>query len=67
MNEIVAETLKAGVHGPAVTMFVVMSLLCLAEKNGAGNEEEVRFSAIRIPLTSVANLTMPSSEQQFGE
>lgn len=34
--------MKAGVHGPAVTIFVVMSLLCVAEKQGAESAEEVR-------------------------
>lgn len=42
MDDIIEETIKAGVHGPAITIFVVMSLLCVAEKQGAGRVEEVR-------------------------
>lgn len=41
INEVIEETVKAGVHGPAVTIFTVMSLLCLAEKRGAENAEGV--------------------------
>lgn len=42
MDDIIEETIKAGVHGPAVTIFVVMALLCLAEKQGAESADEVR-------------------------
>lgn len=36
--------MKAGKHGPVVTLYVVFCLLCLAEKQGAGNTDEVRTS-----------------------
>ncbi|CAM9185022.1 unnamed protein product, partial [Hapterophycus canaliculatus] len=52
MDEIIEETIKAGVHGPAVTIFVVMSLLCLAEKRGADNTDEVVM--MKVPLKEAA-------------
>lgn len=33
--EVVEKTLEAGIDGPAVTLWMVTSLLCLAEKWGA--------------------------------
>lgn len=53
IHDVVEETMKAGVHGPAVTLYVVVSLLCLAEKRGTGNTDEVRHSC-NVPKKSVS-------------
>lgn len=58
INDIVEETMRAGVHGPAVTIFVVMSLLCLAEKQGAEDADVVsegRCSRSRLPLMAASH------------
>ncbi|CAB1102786.1 unnamed protein product [Ectocarpus sp. CCAP 1310/34] len=53
INDIVEETMRAGVHGPAVTIFVVMSLLCLAEKQGAEDADVVVM--VKVPLMAAAS------------
>eukprot|EP00752_Nemacystus_decipiens_P001220 g1220.t1 len=51
VDDVIEETIKAGVYGPAVTIFVVMSLLCVAEKQGAESEEVVMM---KVPLRAAA-------------
>ncbi|CAM9315694.1 unnamed protein product [Ectocarpus sp. 6 AP-2014] len=53
INDIVEETMRAGLHGPAVTIYVVMSLLCLAEKQGAEDADVVVM--VKVPLMAAAS------------
>ncbi|CAN0297444.1 unnamed protein product [Pylaiella littoralis] len=53
LNDIVEQTMKAGVHGPAVSIFVVMALLCLAEKK-EGGESADEAVMVKIPLMAAA-------------
>eukprot|EP00903_Cladosiphon_okamuranus_P016688 g15385.t1 len=48
------ETIKAGVHGPAVTIFVAMSLLRVAEKQRAESKEEVVMVKDKVQLRTAA-------------
>ena len=50
MNGIIEETMKAGVHGPAVTLYVVLCLLYVAERDGAERVEEVGLLVVRSTL-----------------
>ncbi|CAN0194017.1 unnamed protein product [Ectocarpus fasciculatus] len=53
MDDIIEETMRAGVHGPAVTIYVVMSLLSLAEKQGAEDADVVVM--MKVPLMAAAS------------
>ena len=48
MNDIIEETMRAGIHGPAVTLYVAMCLLCMAERDGAERVDEVCRATITV-------------------
>eukprot|EP00904_Undaria_pinnatifida_P008878 jgi/Undpi1/511/HiC_scaffold_10.g03975.m1 len=62
MNEVLEETMRAGVHGPGVTLYVVFCLLCMAERDGAEKVREVTM--VRVPVRAAARKVRSFSDLQ---